>query len=115
MKSICFAAPALENGVQVLKDTAVEILGPRRAEYDKFHQRVGITKEHWYVQAAPQGPLVLVFLEGMDIGATFAKLAVSTDPFDVWFRNHGKKVHGIDFTQPMPGPMPEQILGVNRD
>ncbi len=54
-------------------------------------------------------------LEGHDLGATFGMLAVSDHPFDRWFRDQVKSVHGIDFTKPMPGPLPEQVLAVNRD
>ncbi len=115
MRSVCFAAPAIENGDRVLQETAAEVLGPRRDELDDFHRRMGITKEHWYLQPTPQGPLTLVFLEGTDLSETFARLASSEEPFDVWFRQQAKRVHGIDFAEPMPGPLPEQVLAINRD
>lgn len=114
MRSIAFAAPALPAGVEQLEGTATEVLGPRRRELDDFHNRLGITKEHWYLQQTAEGPVVLVFLEGTDLAATFEKLAVSDHPFDRWFRDRAQKVHGIDFSAPMPGPMPEQVLAIDR-
>ena len=33
----------------------------------------------------------------------------STDAFDVWFRGKVMEIHGIDMTQPPPGPPPELV------
>ena len=39
-----------------------------------------------------------------------AKLGSSQDEFDVMFREKVLEVHGLDVTQPPPGPMPELYL-----
>lgn len=114
MQSIVFAAPALPGGVERLEETAAEVLGPRRAELDDFHRRLGISREHWYVQQTPSGPLVLVYLAASDLGHVFQTLAASEAPFDAWFREQAKAVHGIDFAKPMTDPLPEQVLAIDR-
>jgi len=35
-------------------------------------------------------------------------LAASRNEFDILFKEHLLAVHGMDVTQPPPGPMPEQ-------
>ena len=37
-------------------------------------------------------------------------LATSQEPFDVWFRETAKVVHGVDFAQPLPAPPPELVF-----
>lgn len=64
--------------------------------------------EHWHLQSMPQGELCLVVLEGDPAGA-LAKLSAD-DPFDGWFRDDVKAVHGVDFAQPLPGPPPESVF-----
>jgi len=36
------------------------------------------------------------------------KLAASRNEFDILFKEHLLAVHGMDVTQPPPGPMPEE-------
>jgi hypothetical protein len=38
------------------------------------------------------------------------KLAASDHPFDRWFKEQSREVHGIDFNQRLPGPPPEQVF-----
>ncbi len=37
-------------------------------------------------------------------------LAASNEPFELWFRERVKGVHGVDFAQPLPGPPPEVVF-----
>ena len=36
-------------------------------------------------------------------------MGASTDAFDVWFREKVKEMHGLDMTQPPPGPPPALV------
>jgi hypothetical protein len=66
--------------------------------------------ERIWVQQTPQGPIELVFIEAEDPARCFEYLATSQEPFDVEFRAWVLDVYGIDLTQPMPAPLPEQVL-----
>jgi hypothetical protein len=88
---------------------AYVVLGRRPAEFEDFHRRVGLTKERWYLQQTPEGELNLVTLVGDPAGA-IEKLRTSQEPFDVWFRERVKEVHGVDFGQPLPAPPPEPVF-----
>jgi hypothetical protein len=109
MPNMAMALPCLPGGAERLRRLAEECHGPRRREFDEFHERLGLSAERWYLQQTPQGELFLLYLEGDPAGA-MAKLASSDHPFDVWFREQAKGIHGVDFTQPLPGPPPQTVF-----
>ena len=82
--------------------------GERKADYEASRQRHGITREAVSIQATPNGDIAVVYLEADDLQAAFAGLATSTDPFDEWFRDIVREVHGIDLSQGFPPP--EQLV-----
>lgn len=81
-----------------------------RGGFDRVQGEAGITKEEWALQQTPMGSLVLVRFEAPDIEAAFARLASSTDEFDVWFRERVKEITGVDLAAPSDAPPPEIIL-----
>lgn len=109
MAHLAIALPCLAGGAEKLRDLARECAGPRQAEFEDFHRRVGLSAERWFLQQTPQGDLCIVTLEGDPMGA-MAKLGASQHPFDVWFRDAVKAVHGVDFAAPLPGPPPDQVF-----
>lgn len=109
MTSLALALPCRPEGAAKARQVAAACSGPRRAEFEEFHRRVGLTAERWYLQQTPQGELILVVLEGDPQGA-MAKLGASDHPFDRWFKEQVREIHGVDFNEPLPGPPPEQIF-----
>jgi hypothetical protein len=85
MPTFAAALPLLPGKTDDWKRMVEEIAGPRRADFEDFHRRVGLTKENWYLQPTPQGDLVIVYLEG-EIPQCFQRFATSDHPFDRWFR-----------------------------
>jgi hypothetical protein len=109
MGSLAMAVPCLPGGAEKLRELGRECSGPRREEFADFHRRVGLRGEEWFLQGTPEGTMLVMRLEGDPLGA-LEKLAASDHPFDVWFRDRCREVHGIDLTQPLPGPPPEQVF-----
>ena len=109
MAHLAIALPCLPGGADRLRALAHECSGPRREEFEEFHQRVGLSAERWFIQQTPQGDLCIVTLDG-DPAIAIAKLGASQHPFDVWFREAVKGVHGVDFASPLPGPPPVQVF-----
>ncbi len=109
MATLALALPCLPGGAQALRELADACNGSRRREFEAFHRRVGLTEERWYLQQTPQGEIFILTLAGDPEGA-IAKLRGSDHPFDRWFKEQARAVHGIDFDQPLPGPPPEQIF-----
>jgi len=84
--------------------------GPRHGEYEASRKRLGISREVAYLQQTPQGDMAVVYFEVQDIPSVFEGFGRSQEPFDVWFREQVKEIHGIDFSEPLPGPLPEAIV-----
>jgi hypothetical protein len=52
--------------------------------------------------------VAVVVIEANDAGAAMGALASSQEPFDVWFRDVLKDVHGMDLSEGFPPP--EQVI-----
>ena len=109
MTTLSLALPCLPGGADKLRGLAEACRGERHQEFDDFHRRIGLTAEQWFLQQTPQGELFILTLEGDPHGAV-AKLAGSDHPFDRWFKERAREIHGVDFNQPLPGPPPEQVF-----
>ena len=109
MAQLAIAIPTIPGGGDALRRLAEECSGPRKDEFQDFHERVGLEREAWYLQQTPQGELFILVLEGDPLGA-LGTLAASDHEFDQWFLDRAKEVHGMDLRQPLPGPPPEQVF-----
>jgi hypothetical protein len=86
--------------------------GERKAEHQSSRERHGITRESVWIQQTPAGDMAVVYLEAEDLQAAFAGIGSSQEPFDSWFRDLIRDVHGIDLAQGFPPP--EQMLDYRR-
>jgi hypothetical protein len=82
--------------------------GERQAEYEEARRRVGITREAVFIQHTPGGDVVVVYQEADDVEAALKGLATSQEPFDRWFRDHVREVHGVNVEDGFPPP--EQVM-----
>ena len=84
--------------------------GSQRAEFEDQMQRYGISRQVVSLQRTPHGDFAVVLFEGDEPGAMLAGLGNSDNEFDKGFAAHVKKFHGVDVTQPPPGPVSEVVL-----
>ena len=97
-------APILDGKLQAWKDWAGELSGPA---FEDFNKRYDLTRHAAWLAETPGGPMVIALHEGPGEGDFMPKLAASDHEFDGWFRDKIKEMHGLDVTQPPPGPLPE--------
>jgi hypothetical protein len=109
MSSLALAVPIVPGKTEVWKRLIAEVTGPRRADTDGFHARLGVDKVNWYLQQTPLGDLFVLHMEGQDPAGAFVSWAQSEHPYDVWFKKQLEPLYGIDFNQPPPGPLPEMV------
>jgi hypothetical protein len=109
MATLAIALPCLPDGAKAAKELAAELGDSRRDEFEGFHRRVGLSKEQWFLQQTPQGEVIVLVLEGDPAGA-MGKFSASNEPFDVWLRDRVKRIHGVDFGQPLPAAPPELVF-----
>ena len=110
MTSLALAFPILPGKTQQWKHFCQEMVGPRHLEYEASRTRLGVTREVAYLQQTPRGDLAVVYVEAQEIPRVFEGFGRSREPFDVWFRQQAMEIHGVDLTQPLPGPLPEAIV-----
>src|SRR5262245_22731024 len=104
------AFPVLPGKEDELRKFAQETLD-RADEFAASQARHGhITKEEWALQQTPMGAFVLLRFEADDVEGAFARLAESSEPFDVWFRGRALEISGVDLSQPFEGPPPEILV-----
>ena len=104
-------APILEGKLDAWKQWIEEMNGPRSQELNSFNSRYGLTKREAWLAETPGGSAVIAIHEGPGGDGFMQKLGTSQESFDVWFREKIKEIHGLDVTQPPPGPMPVRYLG----
>jgi hypothetical protein len=108
-QTLCFAAPLLPGTSTTDRDEMLSCWqGERREEHVASRRRHGITRESVWIQATPDGDLAVVMIESPDLAAALFGLATSDEPFDVWFREHLRAVHGMDLSAGMA--LPESVL-----
>ena len=109
MPAIGFVLPLLPGKADVDRAAMVSCWhGERRAAYEDSRRRAGITREAVWIQPGPTGDVVVVYMEADDLEAAFKMVASSEEPFDRWFRDHVREVHGIALEEGLAPP--EQIL-----
>lgn len=108
-QSIAFTVPLLPEMTEIDRSTMRSCWhGDRSADHKESRRRLGITRESVWVQPTSEGDVAVVLLEAEDLGTALAGLGSSDLPFDEWFRDHCRLVHGIDLAAGFPPP--EQIL-----
>ena len=96
-QSVGFVIPLLPGKTETERAALASMdSGERKADAKASRDRHGITRESAWIQSTPMGDLVAVYLEAEDLGAALGGIGTSTDPFDVWFREHNMDVHGVD-------------------
>lgn len=108
-QTICFTLPLLTGATDLDRDEMLACWqGERARDHRASRARHGITREATWIQPTPAGDVVVVLLESGDLAKSLYGMATSDEPFDAWFRDHVKTVHGVDLAAGMQ--LPEQIL-----
>lgn len=106
-------APLPAAKVDAWKSFMTEMTGPKKAEFDDFNRRHGLTKHEAWLAETPAGTFIVAIHEGPGSAELIPKIAQSSNAFDKWFASKLTEIHGMDLTKPPPGPMPERKLSWN--
>jgi hypothetical protein len=109
MQSVAFARPLLAGQTDVNRSALASCwVGARREAYQDARRRAGVVREAVWIQPAPGADLAVVYLEADDLARAFTIIGTSAEPFDRWFREHVRHVHGMALAD---GPAsPELVL-----
>jgi len=100
-------APIVAEHLDRWNDLAQELSGPRRAEWDDYLRRYGLTRHVSFLAQSPSGPMAVLFMEGPGAATLMQRFATSQHPFDQEFRARLEQCHGMSFSAPPPVPPPQ--------
>ncbi len=103
-----FAVPILAGQEQAFQEMVAEIAGARAETHQKAYAELGVTKEQAWLQETPEGSMVVVVLEGTDLGGLAAREVASEDPHIQWFLGRLAELLGYDPAD--PGPVNELVF-----
>ncbi len=96
MGTYAFTVPIVPGKVEEWKAFTKELSGGKKSDYQASRKRAGIVRETVFLQKTPMGDFVVVVLEAQgDAAVAMAKVFASSDPFDRWFAERVKHLHGI--------------------
>src|SRR5690349_24616864 len=102
MSEFMFAMPIVPGKEGLDRQTLDEMVGSRRDEFEAALQDAGLRRQMVWHQQTPQGTVAVVYLEGDDAAAGMQKFSASDAPFNTWFRDQMKEVHGVDISAGAP-------------
>ncbi len=109
-----FVLPLLPGKTDLDRETMTSCwYGERKAAFEDARRRAGVTREAVWIQGTPNGEVVVIYLEADDLASAFKTIATSDEPFDRWFRDHIREVHGVSLEEGFS--LPEPILDFRSD
>jgi hypothetical protein len=105
MHTIAFAVPLLPDRAEVNRVALASCwVGARREAHQDARRRAGIIREAVWIQSTPEGDIAVIYLEADDLDAAVRILETSDEPFDHWFRDHIRQVHGMTWGEALDPP-----------
>jgi hypothetical protein len=102
MSELMFAMPIVPGKEGLDRQTLDEMVGSRREEFEAALRDAGLRRQMVWHQQTPQGTMAVVYVEGDDAAAGLQKFSSSDAPFNAWFRDQMKEVHGVDISGGAP-------------
>jgi hypothetical protein len=109
MEQICLAIPILEGKSDDARDFMRELEQSRKSEYDQSEQRIGITKEAWFLAGGTSGDQLVAYIETDDFANALGLFSSSEDDFDLWFKRRLADSTGVDLNTPPEMSLPELL------
>jgi hypothetical protein len=115
MHSVAFTHPLLVGQTDATRTALGSCwVGARREAYQDSRRRAGIVREAVWIQPTPGGDVAVAYLEADDVATAFTILGTSAGPFDRWFRDHVRQVHGITLEEGFTPPELVLDFDINR-
>jgi hypothetical protein len=109
MQQICLVLPVVSGHGDDARDFMRELEASRKPEYARSEERIGITKEVWYLAPLSDGEILVAYMETDDFAGALGQFSQSRDDFDMWFKRRLADVTGIDLNDPPEMTLPELL------
>src|SRR5690242_10455896 len=114
MDEICLVMPVLAGRAGAAREFLGRLDGDSRADYRRSEQRLGISKEVWFLASGPRDVSLVAYIEAAGFAHSLQAFAASRDAFDAWFKHQFLHVSGVDLNEPSEMTLPE-LLSSYRD
>jgi hypothetical protein len=109
MEQICLVLPVLPGRADDAREFMRELEAPRKGEYARSEDRIGITKEVWFLAAVASGEAMVAYMETNDFANALRLFSQSQEEFDVWFKRRLADATGVDLNNPPEMTLPELL------
>lgn len=109
MEQICLVVPILDGKSDDARDFMRELEESRKSEYDDSEQRIGITKEVWFLAQGAGGDQLVAYMETDNFANALRLFSSSQDDFDLWFKRRLADSTGVDLNAPPEMSLPELL------
>jgi Family of unknown function (DUF6176) len=114
MQQICLVMPVRSGRDEDARAFMRELEESRKDDYARSEERIGITKELWYLAPLPTGEVLIAYMETEDFGRALGLFSQSRDDFDMWFKRRLADVTGVDLNEPPEMTLPELLSSYSR-
>ena len=98
MSGIVLTFPILDGKVEAWRRFCQELSGSRQQQYETSRQRLGITRERVVLVETAFGSAAVTTIEAPDVDRALGQIIASTFPFDRWYRQQVRELHGINLS-----------------
>jgi hypothetical protein len=109
MEQICLVVPVIPGQGDDAREFMRELEESRKDDYARSEERIGITKEVWYLADLPVGEMLVAYMESEDFGRSLGLFSDSRDDFDLWFKRRLADATGVDLNSPPDMQLPELL------
>ena len=109
MDQICLVVPVQSGKSEDAREFMDELEQSRMAEYAASEERIGITKEVWFLAGTQGGESLVGYIEADDFGEALLRFSGSQDDFDLWFKRRLADSTGVDLNDPPEMTLPELL------
>jgi hypothetical protein len=109
MEQICLVLPLQPGRGDDAREFMRELEASRKRDYARSEERIGITKEVWFLAGVPGADALVGYMETSDFAKALAMFSQSEDEFDIWFKRRLADCTGVDLNHPPEMTLPELL------
>ena len=109
MENICLVLTILPEKSAKAREFLGALDHDRTIEYANSQNRIGITKEVWFISETAASKTLIAYIETDSFNEAVGRFSASRDPFDQWFKATLKECTGLDLNDPPALDLPEAV------
>jgi hypothetical protein len=109
MEQVCLVIPVQPGRANDAREFMRELEASRKDQYARSEERIGITKEVWFLAGVGGGDAMVAYMETDDFANALGLFSRSEDEFDVWFKRRLAAATGVDLNNPPEMTLPELL------